>query len=455
MAHKRRDYSGRTSSPQDARRGCLCADEETYSIECCDGELINQGIGSLVNQNASGSGTITVNPDNPEFDCTDLTLSGFAVAANGTVTVPTINTGTIVSTSPSSFSIVDTGTTRTLTVNITSPAGFNNSGQQISCTTTATQSATPTFTCSDVTLTGFAVASNGTVTLPSISVGAIASTSPSSFSTVSVDTVRTLTVNITVPTGYFNAGSTVACTTTATQPLTVPTLACSDITISGFAVAANGVVTTPSIDIGTISSTSPSSFATVSVNTSRTLTVNITVPSGYTNTSSTLNCSTTATQPFIVIPAVTTAAGQYAAIDFDFTTSTPEISIFANDPVTGATLADDLALFIGAKLAEQGVTLGSTFSFLTGKNFRFYNPSNTSLAFLETQGGIGTFTFPQPATTGSFPAAPYGAGASSNWTSRGIKFGSSGAYTTSGGTAGPFTIVDNGTQSAHYFAFHQ
>ena len=452
MGHKRRDYSGRTSSPQDARRGCLCADEETYSIECCEGELINQGLGSLVNQGTSN--IAVVSRANPEFDCTDLTLSGFAVAANGTVTVPTIDTGTIVSTSPSSFSLVDTETTRTLTVNITAPAGFNNSGQEISCTTTATQAATPTFTCSDVTLTGFAVAANGTITLPTISAGTIASTSPSSFSTVSVDTVRTLTVNIIVPTGYFNAGSTVACTTTATQPLTVPTLSCSDITITGFAVAANGVITTPSIDIGTISSTSPSSFATVTVNTSRTLTVNITVPSGYTNTSSTLNCSTTATQPFIVVPAVTTAAGQYAAIDFDFTTSTPEISIFANDPVTGATLADDLALFIGAKLAQQSVTLGSTFSFLTGENFRFYDPSNNSLAFLQAQSN-GTFTFPQPATSGNFPAAPYGAGASSNWTSRGIKFGSSAAYTTSGGTAGPFTIVDNGTQSAHYFAFHQ
>ena len=53
MPHKRRDYSGRTSSPQDSRRACLCADEETYSIECCEGELINQGIGSLTGQGSS------------------------------------------------------------------------------------------------------------------------------------------------------------------------------------------------------------------------------------------------------------------------------------------------------------------------------------------------------------------------------------------------------------------
>tara|TARA_R110000803_G_scaffold84955_1_gene151225 strand:+ start:2519 stop:2767 length:249 start_codon:yes stop_codon:yes gene_type:complete len=33
------------SSPKNSRRGCLCADTDTYSRECCDGLLINQGIG--------------------------------------------------------------------------------------------------------------------------------------------------------------------------------------------------------------------------------------------------------------------------------------------------------------------------------------------------------------------------------------------------------------------------
>ena len=28
-----------------SRRGCLCADKETYSRDCCNGYLINQGIG--------------------------------------------------------------------------------------------------------------------------------------------------------------------------------------------------------------------------------------------------------------------------------------------------------------------------------------------------------------------------------------------------------------------------
>lgn len=44
----------KTSSPQGGDRACLCEDG-TYSKDCCKGELINQGIGSLVNQNASQS----------------------------------------------------------------------------------------------------------------------------------------------------------------------------------------------------------------------------------------------------------------------------------------------------------------------------------------------------------------------------------------------------------------
>lgn len=39
----------KTSSPKGGKRGCLCEDN-TYSAECCKGELINQGVGTLVEQ---------------------------------------------------------------------------------------------------------------------------------------------------------------------------------------------------------------------------------------------------------------------------------------------------------------------------------------------------------------------------------------------------------------------
>jgi hypothetical protein len=38
---------GKHASPRGGRRACLCWDEETYRIECCDGSLRAQGIGSI------------------------------------------------------------------------------------------------------------------------------------------------------------------------------------------------------------------------------------------------------------------------------------------------------------------------------------------------------------------------------------------------------------------------
>tara|TARA_R100001015_G_C4602118_1_gene157070 strand:+ start:491 stop:628 length:138 start_codon:yes stop_codon:yes gene_type:complete len=35
------------TSPKGGRRACLCDDKETYSIKCCKGNIMNQGIGSI------------------------------------------------------------------------------------------------------------------------------------------------------------------------------------------------------------------------------------------------------------------------------------------------------------------------------------------------------------------------------------------------------------------------
>ena len=35
------------SSPKNSRRGCLCLNSNTYSVNCCDGYLVNQGIGRI------------------------------------------------------------------------------------------------------------------------------------------------------------------------------------------------------------------------------------------------------------------------------------------------------------------------------------------------------------------------------------------------------------------------
>ena len=35
------------TSPRNGRRGCLCRDRDAYSIECCNGDIIAQGIGGI------------------------------------------------------------------------------------------------------------------------------------------------------------------------------------------------------------------------------------------------------------------------------------------------------------------------------------------------------------------------------------------------------------------------
>jgi hypothetical protein len=44
--------ANKNNSPKDSSRACLCEDG-TYSKECCEGELINQGVGALVSQASS------------------------------------------------------------------------------------------------------------------------------------------------------------------------------------------------------------------------------------------------------------------------------------------------------------------------------------------------------------------------------------------------------------------
>lgn len=40
------------TSPEGGKKGCLC-DDGTYKAECCNGDLQNQGVGTLVSQGVS------------------------------------------------------------------------------------------------------------------------------------------------------------------------------------------------------------------------------------------------------------------------------------------------------------------------------------------------------------------------------------------------------------------
>jgi hypothetical protein len=48
------------TSPTGGKRGCLC-DDNTYSKECCNGDLIAQGIGVIT---GNGTDNVTITEEN-------------------------------------------------------------------------------------------------------------------------------------------------------------------------------------------------------------------------------------------------------------------------------------------------------------------------------------------------------------------------------------------------------
>ena len=88
------------------------------------------------------------------FTSASVTVSSFAIAANGTITAPTVNLGSLQSvvyvnattdagqTVGFDYNPVSTNTTRTAQLTITAPSGYTNAGQNIIMSTTATQPAT-------------------------------------------------------------------------------------------------------------------------------------------------------------------------------------------------------------------------------------------------------------------------------------------------------------------------
>lgn len=43
----KRNYIPSYTSPKGSKRACLCWETETYKIECCDGSIHAQGVGSV------------------------------------------------------------------------------------------------------------------------------------------------------------------------------------------------------------------------------------------------------------------------------------------------------------------------------------------------------------------------------------------------------------------------
>jgi hypothetical protein len=44
------------SSPKNSRQGCLCLNSNTYDVKCCQGALMQQGIGNIQSPVRTGGG---------------------------------------------------------------------------------------------------------------------------------------------------------------------------------------------------------------------------------------------------------------------------------------------------------------------------------------------------------------------------------------------------------------
>lgn len=168
-------------------------------------------------------------------------------------------------------------------------------------------------------VTGFSVdARTGNVTAPTAAVGTITNLSYSTgfssgkYSTVTSNTERTVTVSIRVPGGYANANAIVTGVETVTQA--PPLFTYADAGVSGFAVnRQTGAVTAPTATSGTITNRSYSTgysngfYPTVSSLTTRTVTVTVKAPSGWSNTNGLVSGTESAQQLSFIKPEFTDA----------------------------------------------------------------------------------------------------------------------------------------------------
>ncbi len=277
------------------------------------------------------------------LDCATINLQGFAVDQFGNVTLPDSDYGTIASYTSSAgdftdgrFATVGSDTSRTVTFSISIPPSFSNAGDTtIDCDATATQ---PQYVCTGgVTL-------NGSIPNQSIDTdGDIATIDLSSYFTQGVAPIanytitnnyldffthsingNTLTIIGTSRAGtknmYVEASDADPLTCNATQTIQITTIAqatytCTDAYISGGSITQTGVITNPTVN-GTITAVKDSSggstITSYPANTTGsdrnvTLYFDITVPSGYSNSGSTVECSKTFSQPTAALPTFTCA----------------------------------------------------------------------------------------------------------------------------------------------------
>ena len=262
------------------------------------------------------SGSIPAQTLDAEGDTTDIDLSGYFT---GETTYAVSNANPLLITTALSGSIL-TLTSNTLAGSATIYAiGRDNSYpttceavQPISITVNATGI---TWSCTfpvNPALSGGLIAADGTLTNPQVAavITAVKTGSCSGSAYVAdpnntgSDRSVTLYFDITVPVGYDNAGSTVCCSHTFTQPTVGvdPIFNCDIAALTGQKIAKDGSISLGTATNGTVNSFTPPSppFGTVETDTARVVEYQVEIPSGYQNVGTEINCSKTVIQPATV-----------------------------------------------------------------------------------------------------------------------------------------------------------
>jgi len=239
--------------------------------------------------------TVTVSPVDDPYNWTVIDDATNSTASWITVTAQTDANGN--DTDTWDFLVADnTGSARSATATVNHSNGVTTDSFTIDQAGVAQTTQAPEFTCSDanVNINNGSVGATVTATL---ALGTVASISPSTY----VLGNQSYTVNVTVPGGYSNSGSNLACQTSATGTTTLAQLSafdCSDanVNINNGSV---GATVTATVSAGTVASISPSTYSLGANN----YTVNVTVPGGYSNSGSNLVCQTSATGTTTLAPA--------------------------------------------------------------------------------------------------------------------------------------------------------
>lgn len=276
-----------------------------------------------------------------ELTCSLINLQNFSVDQFGNVTLPSLTYGEIVSYTSAAgdfsdgrFATVGSDTSRTVTFTIGIPPNFSNAANDtIDCSATATQ---PTYVC-----TG-GVTTNGTIPNQSLDTGGDTVTIDlTSYFTQGVDPISYYKVtnnyldyfdytlvgdDLTIVSKnkagtrnlYVEAsdGDSLTCNATQSIQITITAIAaytCTDSYLSGGLVAQDGTITNPSVN-GTITAIKTSSGGTpitslpannTGSTIAHTLYFDITVPTGYSNTGATVECSKVFYQVSSALPEFT------------------------------------------------------------------------------------------------------------------------------------------------------